>query len=128
MSRKLLSLAALAAVFTLVVGVTDAEARRCGRNRGCCQNSNYGYGNTGYGQWGYGNGGYQQSTACCQPASFVATTACCNPRPVCCGAQAPYAPGDAPANWSQPHPSVGHDPVPVQETQTSVPISKALTH
>ena len=98
MSRKLLSLAMLAAAFTLVVGTTDAQARHCRSHhshRGGCQTSNYGT-----------CGNQQTANVGCQQASHVTTNACCNPRPTCCGAQPAYGTSVIPASFSAPQPPV----------------------
>lgn len=58
MFRKLLSVAALTALFSLSLSNTDSEAghrRRGYSNGGYGQSAHYGYGNQRY---GYGNGGY----------------------------------------------------------------------
>jgi hypothetical protein len=71
MFRKLLSVAVLAAMFSLILGNTDAQARHCRshhhRHR-CCQTVNsrcgYGYGNNGNFNTMYANNGYQQGAGC----------------------------------------------------------------
>lgn len=98
MTRKLLSLAVLAAAFTLILGTTDAQAGHC-RSRhshhGCSQNNNCGYQQTNYGCQQTANFG-------CQQVSHVTTNACCNPRPTCCGAQSACATSVIPASSSAP--------------------------
>ncbi len=105
MSRKILSLAVLAAAFTLVLGTADAQARSCHshrhhRHNDCCQNSNYGSDNCGNQQ--VANYGCQQT----QQASFVTTNTCCTPRATCCGAQPACAASIIPASFSAPQPPV----------------------
>lgn len=127
MSRKVLSWAAIVAVFTLVLSATDAEARHCRshyRNQGCCQNSNYGYGNYGYQRsagYGYGNYGAQQSAGyngqqpmsnACQQTNYVTTNACCNPQPTCCTAQASTSMTVTPENSTIPQPPTESAPAP----------------
>ncbi len=98
MSRKILSLAVLAAAFTLVLGTTDAQARHCRSHhshRGCCQNDNYGCGN--------------QQTANCgiqQQTSYATASTCCQPRATCCAAQNACATNAIPASFSAPQPPV----------------------
>ena len=113
MTRRLMSIAALAAVVTLTIGsVNEAEARRCRRsgNQGCCQTSNYGNRGYGYGQqnYQYGSGGCCQPTGwvapsnCCQPSTgWVAASTCCHATLMCCSVQAAdccpaYLPGNQP--------------------------------
>lgn len=62
MSRKFLSVAMLVAVFSLILGVADAQAchRNC-RNRGYRQNRNCGHNHCGQNHCGNGCYGYQQA-------------------------------------------------------------------
>ena len=103
MSRKLLSLAVLAAAFTLALGTADAQARSCHshrhhRHHGCCQTSNY----DNCGNQQVANYGCQQT----QQANYVTTNTCCAPRATCCGAQAACATSVTPASYSAPQPPV----------------------
>jgi hypothetical protein len=100
MSRKILSLAVLAAAFTLALSTTDAQARSCHshrhhRHHGCCQTSNCG-------NQQVANYGCQQT----QQASYVTTNTCCTPRATCCGAQPACATSVIPASFSAPQPPV----------------------
>lgn len=103
MSRKILSLAVLAAAFTLVLGTTDAQARHCRSHhshRGCCQNNNYGCGNQQF-----ANCGIQQQTNCgVQQTSYATASTCCQPRATCCAAQTACATHVIPASFSAPAP------------------------
>lgn len=103
MSRKILSLAVLAAAFTLALGTADAQARSCHRHNRCCQNSNYGSGNCGFSNCGnqqVASYGCQQT----QQASYVTTNTCCTPRATCCGAQPACAASVIPTSFSAPAP------------------------
>ena len=105
MSRKILSLAVLAAAFTLVLGTTDAQARHCRSHhshRGCCQNNNYGCGNQQT-----ANCGIQQQTNCgVQQTSYATASTCCQPRATCCAAQTACATHVITASFSAPQPPV----------------------
>lgn len=105
MSRKILSLAVLAAAFTLALGTADAQARSCHshrhhRHHGCCQTSNYGSSHCGYQQ--AANYGCQQV----QPVSYVTTNTCCTPRATCCGVQPACATSVIPASFPAQQPPV----------------------
>ncbi len=123
MSRKVLSLVVLATAFTMIVGVSDAEAgrRHCRfRHQSCSHNSNYGHGNCGHQQsWNHGcqqtNCGYQQTSNCgCQQSSCggnngcgVTQSTCC-----CCCMQSACAVPVIPASHShsaQQSPHTGHE-------------------
>lgn len=102
MSRKLLSLAMLAAAFTLVLGTTDAQARHCRSHhshRGCHQH-NY------CGQQQASCGNQQTAIVGCQQTRQVTTNACCRPRATCCGAPSACATSIVPASYSAPQPPV----------------------
>ena len=102
MSRKLLSLAMLAAAFTLVLGTSDAQARHCRSHRShnsCHQNNNCGMQQASYGC-------QQTASVGCQPANYVTTNTCCRPRATCCGAQSACATQVMPASFSAPQPPV----------------------
>ncbi|MBC7817846.1 MAG: hypothetical protein IAG10_13220 [Planctomycetaceae bacterium] len=103
MTRKLLSLAVLAAAFTLIFGNTDAQARSCCRshhsNHGCQQNTHCGHQQASYGC-------QQTANVGCQQVSHVTTNACCSPRATCCGAQSACATSISPATFSAPEPPV----------------------
>ncbi len=108
MSRKLLSLAALVAAFTVIMCATDAQARCHShhRNHRCCQNGNYGYGNGGCNQRGYGNCGYQQaSNYGCQQTNQVAMNGYSNAQRGCCNAQPACAGSVTPVIYSAPQPA-----------------------
>ena len=98
MSRKLLSLAVLAAAFTLSLGTTDAQARHCRSHRshhGCRQIRNY------------SNCCSQQAANVSnQQASYVATKAASNPQPTSSGVQPAYDTSVVPASLSTRQPSV----------------------
>jgi hypothetical protein len=122
MSRKLLSLAALVAAFTVIAFATEAQAGRCHshhRNHRCCQNGNYGHGggygggysygggcgNGGCNQRGYGNCGYQQAgNYGCQQTTQVAMSGYANVQATCCNAQPACAVSVTPVNYSAPVP------------------------
>lgn len=101
MSRKILSLAVLAAAFTLVLGTTDAQARHCHshRHNRCCQNTNYGSGSCGNQQ--IANYGCQPT----QQASIVTTNTCCAPRATCCNTRPACSTSVIPASFSAPAPN-----------------------
>ncbi len=124
MSRKVLSLVVLATAFTMIVGVSDAEAgrRHCrSRHQSCCQNSNYGQSNCGHQQsWNdcgqQSNCGYQQTSSCgCQQSGCGANNGCCETQSTCCccSAQSACAVQVIPASHShaadQQSPHNGHD-------------------
>ena len=100
MTRKRLSLAVLAAAFTLILGTTDAQAGHC-RSRhshhGCYQNNNCNHQQANYAC-------QQTANVGCQQASFVTTNTCCTPRATCCGAQPACATSVIPASFSAPQP------------------------
>jgi len=101
MSRKLLSLGALAAAFTLVLGTTEVQARHCHNqcsSRSCCQSGNYN--RSIFSIFNRCNNGYQQqvnyrcqqpvNNACqvrvqqsCQPAQYIRSNARCNQQSAC---------------------------------------------
>ena len=100
MSRKLLSLGTLAAVFTLVLGTVEVQAEHCRnqyRSRSCCQSGNnsrsifsmFHHCNTGARQQVYYTSQQPLSYGCqppvrqnCQPV-YTRSTVCCNPQPAC---------------------------------------------
>jgi hypothetical protein len=126
MLRKVLSLTALVASVTLILGTSNAQARHCGsrHNRhGCCQSNYNAFGNCGYsghhqGNWGSGNcgyshGGYQQiADYSYQQTSYASPNACCRPRATCCSVQPACVGAVAPASYSAPQPPMQQTPAP----------------
>jgi hypothetical protein len=100
MFRKLLSLAALAAAFTLILGTTDAQARHCRsqcRNYGCNQSCNYRQNNCRIRQ--------TVNTTCQQASRCAPRSTCCAPQATCCVAQTGQAIFSAPASNAAPQPA-----------------------
>jgi len=126
MSRKLLSLKALAAAFTLVLGTVELQAGHCrsqSSSRNCCQASNYSHSifsifdrcDTGTQRQVYYSSRRQRR----QPTWYVSTNAHCNPQPACCvvqtacqNVQAGYAVPEIQTSSPAPSPPLDYAPPP----------------
>ena len=101
MSRKILSLAVIAAAVSLTLGSSEVQAKHCRshhRHHGCQQTSNCGYQTNTVGCQQTVNSGCQQASRCAPQST------CGNVRPVCCVAQPAYA-TSAPAGFDAPPPA-----------------------